>query len=263
MSTGSGQARRPGATSPRYHLPAGVLGPLALAALTQRRRSFRADALAWVAGLRPPLRALGQAHLPDAGPGLIVVNHYARPGFRAWWITLAVSALVPADIHWIMTEAWTFLNRPVARRALRPASRWLLRRLARVYAFTAMPPMPPEPDEVAARAAAVRRVLSFARRTPRAVIGLAPEGRDFPGGVLGAPPPGAGRFMLQLAGLGLEIWPVAVYEAEGALCAAFGPRFRLAVDADQTAETRDQAASCQVMRAIAGLLPEALRGQFG
>ncbi len=249
--------------SPRYRLPAGVVGPAALAALTGGRRSFRADALACVAGLRPPLRVVGPAHIPEAGPRLIVVNHYAHPGFRAWWIALAVSALVPADIHWIMTEAWTFPNRPGARRALRPASRWLLRRLARVYAFTPMPPMPPEPGDVAARAVAVRRVLTLARRTPRPLIGLAPEGRDFPGGVLGAPPPGVGRFMLQLAGLGLEVTPAAVYEAEGALCAAFGPRFRLAVDADQAAESRDRAASAQVMRAIAALLPAALRGEFG
>jgi hypothetical protein len=150
----------------------------------------------------------------------------------------------------------------MARWALRPASRWALQRLARVYGFTAMPPMPPDPADVAARAAAVRRVLAYARRAPRPVIGLAPEGRDYPGGVLGAPPPGAGRFILQLAAHGLEIAPVGVYEADGGLVVSFGPRFRLGAGEGLAAEARDLAASRPVMRAIAAQLPVYLRGDY-
>lgn len=248
--------------SPRYRLPAGVLIPLALAVLTGRRRAFGPDARACVAGLRPPLRVLGEAHRPADGPCLITVNHFSRPGFQAGWIPLAISAQVPVEIHWVMTAAWTFPNRPQARWALRPASRWLLRRLAQVYAFTAMPPMPPDPADVVARAGAVRRVLAYARRTGRPIIGLAPEGRDFPGGVLGPPPPGAGRFISRLAGLGLEIAPAGVYEAEGGLVVSFGPRFRLAAGGDLTAEARDETVSRRVMRAIAAQLPAHLRGDY-
>jgi hypothetical protein len=161
-----------------------------------------------------------------------------------------------------MTSAWTFRNRPVARRALDPTSRWLLRRLARVYGFSLMPPMPPDPRETAARAQAVRRVLTYARHAPRPIIGLAPEGRDSADGSLLWPAAGAGRFMLQLAALGLEIAPVGAFEAEGAFCLRFGPRYRLNVPASLSADERDREASRVVMRCIAALLPERFRGEF-
>ena len=46
---------------------------------------------------------------------------------------------------------------------------------------------------------AVRRLFAYARSTPNPILGLAPEGMDLPGGILGWPPPGGGRVMLQLA----------------------------------------------------------------
>jgi hypothetical protein len=223
--------------------------------------------------LRPPLQVLDAEHAPAGGPGLITVNHFSRPGFQAWWIPLAVSAEVPAEVHWVMTRAWRFHNRRWSRALLVPAFGWLLGQVARVYGFTPMPAMPPAPAEAAARADAVRALLAYARRTPRPLIGLAPEGRDSPDGRLIWPPPGAGRLMGHLARAGLSIVPTGVYEAGGGLCVHFGPAYTLddamppapaggmAAWAASPAD-RDRQVSRIVMHRIAALLPLPLRGDL-
>lgn len=226
-----------------------------------RRRSFRSDARAFVSRLRPPLRVLGRAHVLRDGPALLTINHYARPGFQAYWLALAVSATVPVDVYWSMTAAWTYPDWLRAH-TVTPLTRWLFRRLARAYGFTTMPPMPPDPRDVVARAEAVRRVLAYARLTLRPVIGLAPEGADAPGGVLAAPPPGVGRFMLHLAQRGMPVVPVAGFESEGAFCLRFGPCYPLQVPSGTPAPMRDAQASQIVMQHIAALLPARLRGAY-
>jgi 1-acyl-sn-glycerol-3-phosphate acyltransferase len=230
--------------------------------LSLRPRSFRQDALTAIPRLHTPLGVVGEENIPSAGACLLTMNHYAAPGFQAWWIALAISALVPVDIHWVMTAAWTFENRRFAG-PLVPAvpgmvelTRRLFPRLARLYGFTPMPPMPPDPAEVNARAIAVRRVVEYARRTPRAVIGLSPEGQDHPGGCLGAPPPGVGRFIALLAAYCPLIHPIAVYQQDGRLVLNFAPPYRLELPAG------DSAASHAVMLAIAHLLPFELRGIY-
>jgi hypothetical protein len=245
---------------PHYPLPWGIVAHIAAAAARRRTRTFRPDALDCVARLRPPLRVLGSEHAPAAGPGVLTVNHYARPGFGAQWLVLALSATVPAEIHWVTTAALTFPGHPL-RALLRPLSRVALRAVAGVYGFTTMPPMPPSEADAAARAQAVRALLAYARATRRPLIGLAPEGRDLPGGVLGPPPPGSGRFVLALAGLGLRIAPVGAYEQDGALCLSFGPAYALDVPAGRPGE-RDRRASRIVMQQIARQLPVRLRGAF-
>lgn len=264
----------------RYPLPVGIAIRLAVAGLSGQRRSFSQDARACVRALDPPVQVMGKEHLPGEGPRLLLTNHYSRPGFPAWWIALAVTAtgaagvtpaattLAPPDeVHWVITAAWTFPGRR-GRRLLMPLSRWVIRKISRVYGFTPMPPMPPAPEETAARARAVREVLRCARDR-RASIGLAPEGRDDPGGVLQMPPPGAGRFLLHLAGLGLAFTPVGVFEAPESdgrswgLCVRFGPAFCLEVPPGLPAGARDAYASRLVMGRLAAVLPEALRGEFG
>jgi 1-acyl-sn-glycerol-3-phosphate acyltransferase len=206
---------------PHYSLPGTMVAQALLSALLARdrqaRRSFRADAQRCVARLRPPLRVYGQQHIPAQGPCVLTVNHYTRPGFGAWWIALALSAAVPAEVHWVMTAAWTYPD-PLRAATLTPATRWFFRRLAAVYGFTAMPAMPPDPRDTVARAIAVRQVLAYVRETPRPIIGLAPEGGDSPDGALQPPPPGVGRFLLHLARQNLALVPVGSYEQEGAFC---------------------------------------------
>jgi hypothetical protein len=217
--------------------------------LRSGQRDFQADALICTGLLSPPLKILNPENIPHCGPALLVTNHYARPGFQAWWIALAISASVPLNIHWMMTDAWIFSG------PLTPLSRLVLTRVAQAYGFTATPPMPPHPKEIEERAWAVRRVLAVAR-TPGAVIALAPEGRDQPGGRIGPLPPGAGRFIEKIVQHCKLIVPIGVYEDDESLCLRFGPAFTLVkAPASLSAKQRDQMIGEQVMAAIAWQLP--------
>jgi hypothetical protein len=187
------------------------------------------------------------------------MNHFTRPGFGAWWIALGISAAVPVEVHWSMTAGWNHTG------LLNPLTRWFFPRLAKVYGFTATPPMPPDPKGVMDRARAVRDVLRVARAS-KAIIAIAPEGRDYPGGVLGLPPPGVGRFIQQLSKYRERITPVGVYEDienDAQLCINFGPSFEVDNLPDLPSDDRDRLISRQVMTAIAQQLPPALRGDYG
>jgi len=219
-------------------------------------RSFPTDARIAISLLSPPLKIFNSENIPSHGPALLLTNHYSRPGFQAWWIALAISASVPGEIHWLMTDAWTFLG------PLTSLSHWALTRVAKVYGFTTSPPMPPRPEDVEARALAVRRVLKVARAS-EALIALVPEGRDQPGGILGSFPSGAGRFIEKLAIHCQRIVPIGVYEDKDFLCLRFGPPLRLKPDCRQSAKIRDQIISQQVMSALAQQLPARLREQYG
>lgn len=160
-----------------------------------------------------------------------------------------------------MTAELTFPGRwyaPVGSRL----SRWVLKRGARVYGFTGMPPMPPREKDVAARAHAVRDALSFVDHTSRPVVCLAPEGGDNSGGSLAVPPSGVGRFILQLARRGLLVHPVGVWEHDGRLCIRFGSPYRLPAAPDLPAVERDSRTAGTVMQSIACLLPTRLRGEY-
>ena len=61
-------------------------------------------------------------------------------------------------------------------------------------------------------------VLAFASTHPQAILGLAPEGGDQPGGLLNWPPAGAGRFILLLAEQGFPLLPVGCFEQAGVFC---------------------------------------------
>jgi hypothetical protein len=240
---------------PRYPLPWFTGLRLLRDSLLRQSRSFREDAIQTVKTLSPQPRIINPNHIPCNGPCLLVINHYSRPGFGAWWIALGISAVVPVEIHWMMTAGWTHMG------VLQPVTRWLFSHLARVYGFTTTPPMPPKPGEVEARAVAVRQVIRVSR-SEKAVIGLVPEGRDFPGGILGQPPKGIGRFIIQLAKHCQRIIPVGVYEEAGFLCLNFGVPFILDPPSTLPPNERDQIASQWVMAAIANQLPWRLRGKY-
>ena len=236
-------------------MPNAVYADLVFAALTGQRRRFKAHADTMVGGIQPPLQVLGEEYIPRDGPGVITVNHYSRPGFWTPWFPAAISAAVPAEIYWTMTSAWTYPGQRWGR-LYRWLSSQVLARVARVYGFNSMPPMPPAPDEIGQRAAAVTRLMRYARANPRALIGLAPEGGDQPGGVLGMPPSGFGRLALALAGRGMPFYPVGAYEEEGCFYLRFGAPYRLEGGAE------DGWAVTHIMGRIAGCLPERLRGGF-
>jgi 1-acyl-sn-glycerol-3-phosphate acyltransferase len=242
-------------------LPWKVAPGILLSAARNQPRSFREDALHCLAQGQPALQVTGRENIPTSGPALLTLNHYSRPGFQAYWMALAVSSVVPVEMHWTMTAAWTD-DGSIKSKVLAEISRRSFPRLARIYGFTPMPPMPPRPYEAERRARAVRQVLRAAKRQPPPLFVLAPEGRDMPGGRLGRPPLGVGRFLILLAELGYPVCPVGVYEADGCLCLNFGAAFALDIPAGLTREDSEGYASGTVMRAIARLLPEGLTGEF-
>jgi hypothetical protein len=192
----------------------------------------------------------------------LTLNHYNRPGFQAWWLALAVSAVIPVDVHWVMTAAWTYQD-PIRSHTITPLTRWFFHRMAGVYGFTSMPPMPPDPRDTHARTVAVRQVFAYVRAYPGPIIALAPEGSDAPDGTLQWPPAGSGRFLLHLARLGLDVVPLGGFEEEGAFCLRFGPPYRLQVPAHLAVGGRDREARRIAMAHIAEQLPAHLRGSFG
>jgi hypothetical protein len=164
-------------------------------------------------------------------------------------------------MHWIMTGAWTFPGNPL-RRPLRAVSKWVFKRIARVYGFTLTPPMPPEPEDATTRTEAVRRVFQHIKANPSTLVALAPEGRDFPDGVLRELPPGAGKFMLELSRRLGRIRPVGIYEEGGSLQINFGPPFDLGSIINSGNGSFDEKAGRIVMEHIAALLPDRLAGPY-
>jgi hypothetical protein len=246
---------------PRYSYPARLAPGLVANVLLGGRRSFCSDAQACIERLKPSLQILAKENIPQNGPCLVTFNHYYRPGFNAWWMSLALAATIPAEMHFVMTGELTFPGKWYALLGM-AGSRWLLKRFSQIYRFTTMPPMPPRPKDVKGRAGSVRRVLAFARSHPQAILGLAPEGGDQPGGLLNWPPSGAGRFILLLAELGFPILPVGCFEEAGAFCLHFGEAFHLKIPEGLASKEKDAAAAGGVMQKIAPLLPERLRGEF-
>jgi len=248
--------------TPRYSYLIQMATGLVRDALLGRRRSFADDARACIARLVPPLCVLGAQNVPPGGGCVITLNHYYRPGFASQWSAFAVSASIPGEPHWIMTGELTFPRHPWIALIGMPLSRWALGRVARVYGFTAMPPMPPRPRDVAARAAAVRRVLRYAAAHRAAFIALSPEGGDQPAGRLTMPPSGAGRFCLLLASAGFNFLPAGLYEEHGQLTLHFGEPYVLHVEKECAPHEKDRLAALAVMSRIARLLPPELRGEL-
>ena len=239
----------------RYPLPLDLVAWLSWAVVRGRSRSFLQDARRCAARLSSPITVFGREHIPAAGASLITVNHYARPGFKAWWLAIAISSVLTTEVHWVMTEAWTYPDLGRAH-TVTPFSRWLFRRIASVYGFSQMPPMPPRAGEEWRRAAAVRNVLRFARSSDSPVIGLAPEGGDFAAlGKMSRPPSGAGRFAVLLNQSGIPITPVAIYEEDDRLNLHFGERYTFQIPARLEADELDRFASRVMMERIVDLLP--------
>jgi hypothetical protein len=246
-----------------YSYPPGFLAALSRDILLLRKRDFHQDAQACIASLKPPLRIFGADNIPRHGPCVITVNHYHRKGFAAQWFALAIAALVPVNMHWIMTGEFTYRGKWYESFGA-IGSQILLKRIASVYGFSTMPPMPPREKDVEARAASVRAVLEYVHHAKEPILGLAPEGHDPPGPeeVLTQPASGVGRFGLLLAKAGLEFAPVGAYEMDGAFHIHFGESYELTVPPNLSSDAKDAEASRIIMENIARLLPVHLRGEF-
>ncbi len=120
---------------PAYSFPPRILTGLARDLVLSRRRSFHEDALTCIGQLNPPLWVFGEEHIPLAGPRVMTFNHYYRPGFNAIWMAVAIAALVPVEMHFVMTAELTYPGKWYAPLG-RYLSKMLLRRAAQVYGFT-------------------------------------------------------------------------------------------------------------------------------
>lgn len=244
-----------------YRIPTAVMLSIAWSWLWLRRRIFSDDARAILAARLPAPEYKGLENIPASGACLVTFNHYYRPGFNVMFLAMALAAVLPPQAGFVMTGELTYPGRWYAPLGM-PASRSVLKRLARLYGFISMPPMPPRARDVAARAASVRATLTWLEETSEPLLILAPEGGDQPGGRLTRPPAGVGRFISLLAARGLKILPAAGWEQADRLCVRFGQPYTLALSAMTGKNELDRAASDLVMRAIAALLPENLRGDY-
>lgn len=241
----------------RYRLPIRLVLEVIGDVIKNNSRDIKRDGHAAINHLAEKIGVLGKSNIPANGAFLVTCNHYSRPGLGAWWGGLAITAVIaeqlesPEDqsIHWVMTAAWTYPQGDWRRCILTPISRQLFSRLATMYRFIAMPPMPPDPSETVARMGAVFRTVKLARQLSKTggVIGLAPEGRDYPG-MVGEPPVGAGNFIAMLAQAGLRVLPVGVQEKSGYLYLSFGPVYTISILPDR--QFRDAYVSDLVMSHI-------------
>ncbi len=256
-------------TPPVYRHPKSLILAMAWSALAGRPRRLSADAARIIGHAPVPPRVERADLIPMDQPFIVVVNHYHRPGLGVWWGPLLVSYAVAAhlppggrEMHWGMGNRWTYPpGDRFGRYVMEPLTAAFFPRVAQVLGIVPMPPMPPRPHEAAMRAHAVREFLSLAR-DPEALIGLAPEGRDSPDGTLITPPPGLGRFMLQLTRTGRLVLPAGIFERGDGLVARFGSAFRLRTADGLSKEAADRAASTEIMLAIGRLLPSELWGEY-
>lgn len=224
------------------------------AGLFGQHRSFRADALQWTAEIDALFKTFGTENIPTGGPCLLTVNHYSRPGFSAAWLALGLTTLLPVEVTWVMVDTWAYQDHPLGF-LLRPLGHFILSAIIRTYSFIPMPTVIPGFASPAEKSISIRRTVAAVRANPSVLLGLAPEGQDHPGGRLGMPPPGAGRFILHLNRLGLPILPVGVWEQDARLCFSFGKPYHLQIPEATASYALDDWARRQVMEEIAMLLP--------
>ncbi len=224
---------------PRY--PSIVPGGLwALAnRLLGRHLSFGLLARRLYHRVSPPVVSRGTQYIPRGGGYVVTVNHYAREGFISAWIAIALSAVIPSEVTWVMTDEWVFRDHALAF-VLRPMMRFVLRSLHKVFGFLPTPSMEPGYSGADQRAAAVRRVIHYLRGHPQAVIGIAPEGRDALQPGMGELPSGVGKFILYLNRMGLRILLAGITEARGQLNVRFGEPYDLVL-ADAEGDVDEQA----------------------
>jgi hypothetical protein len=223
-----------------------------LARLSGRRRSIHTDAVRLCSQIQPPIHYEGLQYIALERPFVVTANHYARPGFSTPWIALGISAMLPPEVTWIMSNEWLFEGNPFAF-VLRPLMRFVLRSITLAYGFVPMPTMVQGFSTPQGRTSGVREAIERVRRDPNCILGITPEGMDSPDGNLMLPPSGVGRFLLHLQKMGLRFLPAAVFEANGCLHIHFGAPYALPVDSTLNSSEADLIARQVIMDQIKNL----------
>jgi hypothetical protein len=237
-----------------YPLPYKTAVKILVAFLLNKQRSFRKDSIQEMKSIERYFIVEGNEYIPARGPCLVTMNHFHQRGFTAWWIGFAISAVLPDEVHWLMTSAWLFEGK-LWGKTREKITRVVIRIITGIYGFTTTPPMPPNPAETKEGAASIRKLLKFAENHPQAFIGLTPEGRDSLTEGLTSPPAGTGRLIGHLAKRGYRILPSAIYEANSCLILRFGSPYDLDIPMKVSPQERDDKISQQVMDKITALLP--------
>ena len=211
-------------------------------------RSLAADSALLVSRIRPAPVVGGIEHIPRQGPLIIACNHYQRRGLWVGWpgsvATLAIAEQRGNDppIHWLATGGLRVFQWRGDGPAI-PLSGVLFRRVAGIYGMTALPL-----TDARKRAGAVRSWLHWCDRGE--VIGLFPEGLAGRSDGVRQPDPGFGRLARRFGQI--PTLPVGIHEADGTLHVQFGTPLRPLPEAQGE----------DIMRAIASLLPDSLRGAY-
>ena len=235
---------------PQFHFPLHLSCSILSSLLLNSTRNFHMDANIVLQRNSSQIQLLGIENIPKVGSTLVTLNHYARDGFSIIWAALAIASQLPKEQLWLMTNAWT--NRTNGLDIVRTKiTRCLFRRIADVYGFITTPAMPPVAREMVDRALSIRAVFQFVKSHSSAIVCLAPEGRDYPYGIIGQPPPGTGKFIYQLSNYLETVLPVGVFEKDKKLVISFGHAYHL----KEICDLNDEKISRIVMERIRIQLP--------
>jgi chlorobactene glucosyltransferase len=252
----------------RYHLPRHWMMDMGRALLFNTPRSIIADSRLGVEALPKPPYISGEEHIPREGSFVLVSNHYQRFDLWIGWSgALLIDTLArhrDIEMHYVTTDrarigSWTI-----------PGTRLLINRVASVWGLVLVKPpaIANERNNNSQRYALLRILRLLKRRSDRSLcIGLMPEGDEGTAQGLIEALPGTGRALFALSQYGLPILPAAVWEEDGRLHAHFGKPFALESDAQIPDDEKhtgllDTWMRDLVMRQIATLLPQTLRGKY-
>ncbi len=220
-------------------------------------------------GLTPPPRVSGLERIPPTAPFVALFNHYESPRAAAWWGALLIDRCItgqrraePRRVRWLMASEWWY-PAGFGRLVKQPLTRLLFRRLAHIYGLVLVPPVIPGDLTRGQGLAGVREALALTRGPEPQLVGLAPEGHGGPDGTLRRPPPGVGSFLLLLTHGTVPCLPIGWFDEAGAITIRFGAPLVLDAPRAASRDERDRQAAAQAMTALARLLPERLRGEFG
>lgn len=227
--------------------------------LLGRRRSFARDGQRIMAANPYPRQVEGLENVPQEGSFILVMNHYNRRGLRPYHCAFAVSAILSQHRPAQPEVCWAFTSELEGQR-LGPLpipvslTRWVMRRVGRVYNLVVLPR---QEARVMGRAAALRRLV---QALSRAAVGLTPEGAG--SGRLIEPPRGSGLFLSALGSGRVPFLPLALWEEGATLMIRFGQPFHLSLPKTLSREEQDRLAREQVMVAIGRLLPREYWGAY-
>ena len=236
---------------PEYHFPLILIVKILFSLIHLNPRSITDDANFAMQGITPPVHIIGYENIPDHGPALITMNHYARKGFFIIWAALAIAANLTDDQLWLMTSEWTKRTGGFDQIQTK-LTHWLFKRISQIYGFITTPAMPPDPRDLPERVASIRNIFQRIEANPRTILCMAPEGRDFSPEDLGYPAPGTGKFIYELIQQLHTVIPVGVYESNGCLHLNFGPSYKK----EDFKKTTDKYISQFVMERIARQMPD-------